>query len=451
MSAKVVTALLMSLFSVQAFAQNNVIDEVVWVVGDEAILKSDVEGERLNAQYEGRRFNGDPYCVIPEQLAVQKLFLHQAEIDSIDVSDQDVLAEVEMRTNWFIDQMGSKEKMEEYYNKTSSQIREMLRESVRNSKLVQKMQQKIIGDVKLVPADVRRYFKNLPPDSIPYVPTQVEVQIITVEPKIPQEEIERVKKTLRDYTERVESGEISFSLLAKLYSQDPGSARRGGEYGFQSRSQLVPEFANVVFNMTDPKKISKVFETEYGYHIAQLIEKRGDRVSYRHILLKPKVEEKEMEKALVYLDSVANRIRRMNYPFDKAAIYSMDKDTRNNKGLMVNPTTGTARFEMQDLAQVSQEVAKVVEGLKVGEISDPFTMIDKKGKEICAIVKLRTRIDGHKATIAEDYQRLKTIVQEKLGEEKLQKWILEKQKTTYVRINEDWVKCDLKYPGWIKK
>lgn len=452
MSAKVVMALLVSMFSVQLFAQNNVIDEVVWVVGDEAILKSDVEGERLNAQYEGRRFDGDPYCVIPEQLAVQKLFLHQAEIDSITVSDQDVLAEVEMRTNLIIDQIGSKEKMEEYYNKTSSQIREMLRESVRNNKLVQKMQQKIIGDVKLVPADVRRYFKNLPADSIPYVPTQVEVQIITVEPKIPQEEIERVKKTLRDYTERVESGEISFSLLARLYSEDPGSARRGGEYGFQSRSQLVPEFANVVFNMTDPKKISKVFETEYGYHIAQLIEKRGDRVSYRHILLKPKVEEKDMEKALVVLDSVANRIRRLgNDSFDQAAIGSMDKDTRNNKGLMVNPITGTTRFEMQDLAQVSQEVAKVVEGLKVGEISDPFTMIDKKGKEICAIVKLKTRVDGHKATITEDYQRLKTIVQEKLGEEKLQKWILEKQKSTYVRINEEWVKCDFKYPGWIKK
>ncbi|MBR5613220.1 MAG: peptidylprolyl isomerase, partial [Bacteroidaceae bacterium] len=200
MKAKVVTALLVSLFSVQVFAQNNVIDEVVWVVGDEAILKSDVETERMNAQYEGRRFDGDPYCVIPEQLAVQKLFLHQAEIDSIEVSDQDILAEVERRTNWFIDQMGSKEKVEEYFNKTSTQIREMLRETVRNSFLVQKMQQKIIGDVKLVPADVRRYFKNLPQDSIPYVPTQVEVQIITVEPKIPQEEIERVKKTLRDYT-----------------------------------------------------------------------------------------------------------------------------------------------------------------------------------------------------------------------------------------------------------
>ena len=452
MKAKVVTALLVSLFSVQMFAQNNVIDEVVWVVGDEAILKSDVESERLNAQYEGRRFDGDPYCVIPEQLAVQKLFLHQAEIDSIEVSDQDVLAEVERRTNWFIDQMGSKEKVEEYFNKTSTQIREMLRETVRNSFLVQKMQQKIIGDVKLVPADVRRYFKNLPQDSIPYVPTQVEVQIITVEPKIPQEEIERVKKTLRDYTDRVESGEISFALLARMYSEDPGSARRGGEYGFQGRGQLVPEFANVVFNMTDPKKISKVFETEYGYHIAQLIEKRGDRVSYRHILLKPKVEEKELEKALVHLDSIANRIRNEKYRFEEATPYlSHDKDTRNNRGLMVNPITGTARFEMQDLAQVSQEVAKVVEGLKVGEISDAFTMIDKKGKEICAIVKLKARIEGHKATISEDYQRLKSIVQDRLGEEKLEKWILEKQKNTYVRINDEWVKCDFKYPGWIKK
>lgn len=450
--AKFFAALFMCLFSVQMWGQNNVIDEVVWVVGDEAILKSDVESERLNAQYYGTKFDGDPYCVIPELLAVQKLYLHQAEIDSIEVSDQDILAEVEMRTNWYIDQLGSKEKMEEYYNKTSTQIREMLRETVRTEHLVNEMKKKIKGDIKIVPADVRRYFKNLPQDSIPYVPTQVEVQIITVEPKIPQEEIERVKKTLRDYTERVESGEISFSLLARMYSEDPGSARRGGEYGFQSRGQLVPEFANVVFNMTDPKKISKVFETEYGFHIAQLIEKRGDRVSYRHILLKPKVEEKELENALLHLDSVADNIRREVYPFDEAAFYlSHDKDTRNNRGLMVNPNTGTARFEMQDLAQVSQEVAKTVEGLKVGEISEPITMINSKGKEICAIVKLKTRIEGHKATIAEDYQRLKSIVLEKLGEEKLQKWILNKQKNTYVRINENWVKCDFKYPGWIRR
>ena len=209
--AKVCAWCMLLMTALPSVAQNNVIDEVVWVVGDEAILKSDVETERLNAQYEGRKFDGDPYCIIPEQLAVQKLFLHQAEIDSIMVSEQDVLNRLEQQTNWLIDQIGSKEKMEEYYNKTSTQIREMLRENIRNGMTVQKMQQHIVGDIKIVPADVRRYFKNLPMDSIPFVPTQVEVQIVTLEPKIPQEEIERVKKALRDYTDQVHKGEIAFS------------------------------------------------------------------------------------------------------------------------------------------------------------------------------------------------------------------------------------------------
>ena len=450
--AKVCAWCMLLMTALPSVAQNNVIDEVVWVVGDEAILKSDVETERLNAQYEGRKFDGDPYCIIPEQLAVQKLFLHQAEIDSIVVAEQDVLNRLEQQTNWLIDQIGSKEKMEEYYNKTSTQIREMLRENIRNGMTVQKMQQHIVGDIKIVPADVRRYFKNLPMDSIPFVPTQVEVQIVTLEPKIPQEEIERVKKALRDYTDQVHKGEIAFSTLARLYSEDEGTRRRGGELGFMGRGELVPEFANVAFNLQDPNKVSKIVESEFGYHIIQLIEKRGDRINSRHILLKPKVEEKEMDAALMRLDSIAKDIRNAKYSFEEAASYiSHDKDTRNNHGLMANPVSGTARFEMQELAQVSQEVAKTVEGLNVGEVSEPFTMINSKGKEICAIVKLKARVDGHKATITEDYQRLKSIVQAKLGEEKLQKWILEKQKSTYVRINENWATCDFKYPGWIRK
>ena len=452
MCAKFCTLCMLLLLSVTTYGQNNVIDDVVWVVGDEAILKSDVESERLNAQYEGRKFDGDPYCVIPEQLAIQKLFLHQAELDSIDVSEQDVLSRLEQQTNWLIDQIGSKEKMEEYYNKTSTQIREMLRENIRNGMIVQKMQQEIVGDIKIVPADVRRYFKNLPQDSIPYVPTQVEVQIVTLEPKIPQEEIERVKKALRDYTDQVNKGEIAFSTLARLYSEDEGTRRRGGELGFMGRGELVPEFANVAFNLQDPSKISKIVESEFGFHIIQLIEKRGDRINTRHILLKPKVEEKDLEASLLRLDSIAKDIRNAKFSFDEAATFiSQDKDTRNNHGLMANPKSGTARFEMQELAQVSQEVAKTIEGLNVGEISEPFTMINNKGKEICAIVKLKARIDGHKATITEDYQRLKSIVQSKLGDEKLQKWIVDKQKSTYVRINENWVTCDFKYPGWVRK
>lgn len=453
MCTKVYALLLMLFAAVSVYGQDNVIDEVVWVVGDEAILKSDVESERLNAQYEGRKFDGDPYCIISEQLAVQKLFLHQAAIDSIEVSEQEVIGQVERRTNWLIEQVGgSKEKLEEYYNKTSTQIREMLRENIRDGLTVQKMQQHIVGEIKITPAEVRRYFKDLPQDSIPFVPTQVEVQIVTLEPKIPLEEVERVKKTLRDYTDGINSGKMSFATYARFYSEDPGTARRGGELGFMGKGELVPEYANVAFNLQDPNKVSKIVETEFGFHIIQLIEKRGDRINTRHILLKPKVEEKDLEAALVRLDSIADDIRNQKFTFDDAATYiSQDKDTKNNHGLMANKNTGTARFEMQDLAQVSQEVAKMVENMNVGEISRAFTMINDKGKEVCAIVKLKSRINGHKATISEDYQRLKAIVMEKRSEDKLEKWIKEKQKHTYVRINEKWQKCDFKYPGWIKE
>ena len=450
--ARVCVCLLLLLVGTVSHAQNNVIDEVVWVVGDEAILKSDVEDERLQAQYEGRRFDGDPYCVIPEELAIQKLYLHQAEIDSVTVSEQAVLQEVETYTAWLIEEIGTKEKMEEYYNKTSTQIREMLRENMRNKQIVQEMQRKIVGDIKLTPAEVRNYFSKLPADIIPYILPQVEVQIITLEPKVTEEEKERIKSELREFTDRINKGETTFSTLARMYSEDPGSARQGGEYGFMGRGQLVPEFANVVFNLTDTKKISKVFETEFGFHIAQLIEKRGDRVSYRHILLKPRIDQKEIDEALAKLDTLANDIRKGKVSFNDAATWvSQDKETRNNHGLLANPQTGTARFEMGQLSSlISQDVAKVVDGLQIGEVSQPFTMTTSKGKEVCAIVKLKNRIDGHKATITEDYQRLKSIVTAKRSEEKLQKWIVEKQKKTYVRINPEWVKCDFKYPGWIK-
>lgn len=449
---RIYACLLFVLIASAVGAQNNVIDEVVWVVGDEAILKSDVENERLNAQYENRRFDGDPYCVIPEELAVQKLFLHQAEIDSVEVSDQEVLQRVEQRTSWLIDQFGSKEKLEEYYNKSYTRIREMLRDNIREGMRVQQMQQKIIGDIKLTPAEVRNYFSKLPKDSIPFVPTQVEVQIIELMPKISEKEIERVKAQLREYADRVNKGETSFSILARFYSQDPGTAARGGEGGFTGRGELVPEFANVVFNLTDPKKVSKVFETEFGYHIAQLIEKRGDRVNYRHILLRPEVDKKDIDAALARLDSIGDDIRKAKFSFDDAATWlSQDKDTRNNHGLLANPQNSTSRFEMQQLASlISQDVAKVVEKMQIGEISKAFTMINSKGKEVCAIVKLKNRIDGHKATITEDYQRLKSMVTAKRSEEKIQKWIVEKQKNTYVRINPSWRNCDFKYPGWIK-
>ena len=436
--------------SVATYGQDNVIDEVVWVVGDEAILKSDVEEARLAALQEGRKFDGDPYCVIPEELAIQKLFLHQAVLDSIEVTDAEILQRVDMMTNQYIQAIGSKEKMEEYFNKTSTQIRETLRENARNGLIIQKMQQKLVGDIKVTPAEVRRYFKDLPQDSIPYVPTQVEVQIITQQPKTPLSEIEEVKSRLRDYTERVNKGEIDFSTLARLYSEDKGSALRGGELGFMGKGQLVPEYANVAFNLQDPKKVSKIVESEFGFKIIQLIEKRGDRINSRHILLKPSVSITDLNAASAKLDSIADDIRAGKFTFDEAAsVLSHDKDTRNNHGLLPNPETATSKFEMQ---QLPQEIAKVVDQMNIGEISKAFTMVNQKdAKEVCAIVKLKNRINGHKATISEDYQNLKDIVVDQRRDEMLQKWILNKQKHTYVRINDTWKKCDFKYPGWVKE
>lgn len=430
-------------------AQDNVIDEVVWVVGDEAILKSEVEEERLRAQYEGYKFDGDPYCVIPEQLAIQKLFLHQAVIDSVEVSDSEVIQQVESTISNYIRSVGTKEKLEEYFGKSMTQIREAMRENVREGMTVQRMREQLAGDIKVTPAEVRQYFSRLPEDSVPFIPTQVEVQIITLEPKIPAEEIERVKAQLREYTERINSGEAQFSTLALLYSEDPGSARRGGELDFMGRGQLMPEFANVAFNLTDPKKVSKIVQTDYGYHIIQLIEKRGDRVNCRHILLKPKIADEDRQVALNRLDSIADDIRNEKFTFDQAATYiSQDKDTRNNHGLMPNPYDGTSKFEMQ---QLPQDVAKAVDQLHVGEISRPFVYTNESnGKEVCAIVKLRSKVNGHKANIRDDYQQLKEMYINKLKEEKLEKWIIEKQKTTYVRINENWKNCTFKYSGWVK-
>ncbi|WP_321518337.1 peptidylprolyl isomerase [uncultured Bacteroides sp.] len=433
---------------VKAYAQDNVIDEVVWIVGDEAILKSDVEEERLNAQYNGTKFDGDPYCVIPEQIAIQKLYLHQAAIDSVEVTDNEVLQQVEYQINNIIRQIGSKEKMEEYFNKTYTQIRETMRESTRDGLIVQKMQRKLVGDIKITPAEVRRYFQKIPQDSVPYIPTQVEVQIITQEPKIPLTEIEDVKKRLREYTNRITTGDTPFSSLAILYSEDPGSARRGGELGFMGKGELLPEFATVAFNLQDPKKVSKIVETEYGFHIIQLIEKRGDRINCRHILLKPKVSDKDLQGAMHRLDSISNDIRKAKFTFEQAAtVISHDKESRNNNGIMANSKTNTSKFDMD---QLPQEVAKAVDKLNVGEISKAFTMINDKGKEVCAVVKLKARIDGHKATMTDDYQSLKDIVIGKMRVEKLDQWIRNKQKSTYVRINENWRKCDFKYPGWIK-
>ncbi len=430
-------------------AADNIIDEVIWVVGDEAILRSEVEEERLRAQYEGQQIDGDPYCVIPEQMAIQKLFLHQAELDSVEANESTVSHQVDVRLNYYINQIGSKEKMEEYFRKSQSEIREELMTTIRNQMIIQQMQQQLTSHIKPTPAEIRRFYSTLPEDSIPTIPAQVEVQILSFEPEVPREETERIKSRLRDFTERVQNGQADFSMLARLYSEDTESAKRGGELGFVGRGQLVTEFADVAFNLTDPKKVSRIVETEYGYHIIQLIEKKGERINCRHILMRPRVTATDKINALEKLDSIRTIIRdSANATFEQAVIlFSKDKETAMNAGVMMNPNTGSSKFEYQDLPT---EVAKQIYSMKPGDISEPFVMMDEmKNKEVCAIVRLKAKNDIHKANLVEDFQIIRQMLENKLSHDFVENWIRKKQKETYIHIDDQWRGCDFQYPGWI--
>ncbi|MBO7458135.1 MAG: peptidylprolyl isomerase [Paludibacteraceae bacterium] len=438
---------LMLLLSLTVKAQG-VIDEVIWVVGDEAILRSEVEEERLRAQYEGTPIPGDPYCVIPEQLAVQKLFLHQAIIDSVEANESSVSHQVDMRMNYYINQIGSKEKMEEYFRKTSSEIREEMMTAVRNQMIIQQMQQKLTADIKPTPAEIRRYYNSLPMDSIPLMPAQVEVQILSFEPPVPAEETERVKQKLREFTERVQNGSADFGMLARLYSEDTESAKRGGELGFVGKGQLVTEFADVAFNLNDPKRVSRIVQTEYGYHIIQLIEKKGERINCRHILIRPRISATDKVRAIERLDSIRQQIEKDSLQFEQAVIrFSQDKNTVMNAGLMINPNTGSSKFEYQDLAP---EIAKQIYNLNEGDISQPFVMMDQtKNREVCAIVKVKKKTDVHRANLTDDFQTIKSMLESKQSADFIHDWILKKQKKTFVQISPEWQNCDFEYPGWI--
>ena len=433
-------------------SQNNVVEEIVWVVGDEAIYKSEVEEARREMLLNNTRIEGDPYCFIPEQLAVNKLFLHQAKLDSIQVSDVNVNRMVEYWLNETIDRAGSAEKLEEYYGKNIRSIRDDIRKQIVEGELVQGVQNKLIGDIVLAPSEIRNFYSSIPQDSLPFIPTAVEVQIITLEPKTPLSEIDAVKAKLRDFTERINSGESDFSTLALIHSED-GSAVKGGELGFMGRASLATEFANVAFTLNDPSKVSNIVETEFGYHIIQLIERRGDQGNFRHILLKPKVPQEELDNAIARLDSIQTALVNDEISFDEAATFiSADKDTRNNKGIMVNMNresnyAGTPRFEMNEL---NQDIARQVGEMKQGEISKPFIMRNSKDKQVAAIVKLSKRIEGHKADMNSDYQTIKMMAENKKRQELLDKWLKNKIKTTYVRIDENWRNCEFRYEGWIR-
>lgn len=431
-------------------AQKNVVDKVVWVVGDEPILLSDVEEARISSEMQGTPVE-NPYCVIPEQLAIQKLFLHQADLDSIEVDEANLIQAVNEKIDLFIHTYGSKENVETMAHRSLSQFKELQKKMLRDSERMREVQKKITSNIKVTPADVREYFKNIPQDSLPFIPTQVEVQIITSTPEVSRQEIERIEDRLREFARRVNDGESDFSTLAMLYSQD-GSARMGGELGYNGRNQWVPEFANVAFSLNSPKKVSKIVRTEFGFHIIQLIDKKGDKVNVRHILLKPEIEDSEYTKALARLDSIVVDIKEGDFSFeDAASVLSDDKDTRNNNGLMFyqdkEKYTRTSRFKMEELPQ---EIAKVVNNMQIGDISKAFILNNEKGQKVCAVVKLKNRIEGHYANTTEDFQVLKDVVLEKKRNEKIEQWIKEKIQKTYIKIDPEWKNCEFKYSGWIK-
>lgn len=447
-----ILSIFFSLLAITSWAQNNnnVVDQVVWVVGDEPIFLSDVEEMRLGME-ESHQAVTNPYCTLPEQLAVQKLFLHQADIDSLYADETAVIADADETMDRALQAYGSREAIEAVFHKTYQQMREEQKRLARDRDRVNQVQRKLVSGVKVTPADVRNYFQKLPEDSLPFVPQQVEVQIITAQPRVSRAEVERIENTLRDYAQRVNSGETEFATLARFYSQDEGSARNGGELGYKARGELVPEFANVAFSLNDPKKVSKIVKSEFGYHIIQLIDKRGDRVNCRHILLKPEIPDSQFVASCARLDSIANDIRKDKFTFEQAArTLSDDKDTRNNNGLMNlysrENNASSARIQLKDL---NADIARVVDTLKVGEISKAFTYTNDKGQKVCAVVKLKERIDSHRANVAEDFQLLRSMVYGKKCQEKLDEWIEDKAQKTYVRIMPEWRNCNFKYK-WMR-
>jgi peptidyl-prolyl cis-trans isomerase SurA len=428
--------------------QSNVIDEVIAVIGDEPVLKSDIEFQYQQALMEGVEFAGDLRCHILEQMMIQNLLLEQAKIDSIEVSENQVLMMVDRQINTFINRAGSREKLEEWLNKSILQIKEEQRELVRNQMLTQQMRQEITKDVDVTPLEIRRFFRETPADSLPKMPAQYEYQKIAITPEISQEEVERVKARLRDFQRQVREGR-DFATLAVLYSEDPNSAARGGEIGLTPRASLVPEFAEVAFNLRDKNKVSKIVETEFGFHIMQLIDRQGDRVNVRHILLKPKPSREAIEKAREMADSLVSLIRKDSISFEEAALrYSSDKDSRANGGYVINPRTQSTKFELQE---IQPDIARRLEQMVEGEISDPFLMKDQRlGVDQFTIVKLTKKTPPHTANMVDDYQTIKRMLEDKKREETFREWIRKKQRETYITLKDEWKDCPFEFEGWIK-
>lgn len=428
--------------------QPQVIDRVVAVVGNNIILQSDIEEQYMQYRLQGG-FKGSASsirCEILEDQMFQKLMLNQAELDSINVTDEQIDSDVEKYIRYYISQLGSQEKLEKYYNKTMSEIKEDLHEMLKNKYLMEEVQRGIVSGVSATPSDVREFYRSIPEDSIPMVSAQYEIAELVKKPPITLDEKLAVKERLYSIRSRILKGE-RFSTLALLYSEDPGSAKKGGELGFQGKGELVPEFEAAAFALKDGE-ISEVVETEYGYHIIQLIERRGEYVNVRHILLTVKVSPTALQAAYNELDSIANLIRNNSITFDEAVAKYSDEDDKVNGGYLVNPNTGGTLFAAEDL---DQQVSVVVNRLEVGEVSDPVPMKTKNDKDAYRLLIIKKKTTPHKANLKDDYALIQQWTMQKLRQDAINKWIKSKSSKAYVKISDDYLDCDFQFDWKINK
>ncbi|HPE34603.1 MAG TPA: peptidylprolyl isomerase [Bacteroidales bacterium] len=416
-----------------------VIDEVVAVVGKEYILLSDIEQQYLQMRMQESVQESEEYtkCLILENLLFEKLLLHQAELDSVVITQDQVNAELDRRMRYFISQFGSQEKLEQFYNKTVTEFKSDLSEVIKKQMMVENVQQTITEHVDVSPAEVRKYFREIPHDSIPLISSVVELAEIVKKPVISPEEKHQVRERLKKYRERVINGE-SFEALAVLYSEDPGSARQGGDIGLRGRGELYPEFETIAFQL-DPGEVSDIVETEAGFHIIQGIERRGDFVRVRHILLKPKVSPEELDKARVFLDSIAELIRTDSLKFDDAVVKFSTDPSRNNNGIMINPNTGGSQWSLDEL---DPKMFFVIDKLEVGQISTPVVMEDEDGSEAYRLILLKNRTQPHRANIEDDYDQIQMWALQQKKTETVKKWIKNNSHKAYIRIDENYRSCN---------
>ena len=421
------------------------IDQIVAVVGDNKILMSDVENQyiqMIQSQPEGMEITK---CDVYEELLFQKLLLHQAELDSTFVSDEEVEGNMDRRIDMLIRQVGSQMQLEEFYGKTVTEIKEEMRVLMKEQLTAQRMQQTIVGDLEVTPSEIREFYNNIPKDSLPLINSQIEVAQIVKSPVLSEKSKQEAWNRLEEIRIRIEEGS-KFSTMAILYSEDPGSARNGGLYEGIKRGQFVKEFEAVAFGL-EIGEVSEIFETQYGYHICKLEAKRGQLIDVRHVLMVPKTEQSDIDESRRFLDSLRVIIDDGIYSFEYAAQeYSDDKTTRNSGGMLVNMNTGTTKFEIQE---VDRSIYFSIEYVNVGGISQPMLFTGVDNKKGYRIVKLISRSEPHRANLEDDYQQLEQFALMSKQDEILADWVEQKIEDSYVRLNDSYLNCEFKYK-WVK-